>query len=61
MPTIGPVDAGYGRVSQFTFDEVKGGNIPKEFIPSVQKGFLAAMKNGVFAGYPVDTFQGYSS
>jgi len=35
-------------------DEVKGGNIPKEFIPSIQKGFTAAMRNGVLAGYPVD-------
>jgi elongation factor G len=35
-------------------DEVKGGNIPKEFIPSVQKGFQKAMKNGVLAGYPMD-------
>ena len=35
-------------------DEVKGGNIPKEFIQSVQKGFEKAMKNGVLAGYPLD-------
>ena len=35
-------------------DEVKGGNVPKEYIPSVQKGFQTAMKNGVLAGYPVD-------
>ena len=35
-------------------DEVKGGNIPKEFIPSVQKGFEKAMKNGVLAGYGLD-------
>ncbi len=35
-------------------DEGKGGNIPKEFIPSIQKGFAAAMKNGVLAGYPVE-------
>ncbi len=35
-------------------DEVKGGNIPKEFIPSIQKGFQTAMKNGVLAGYPLD-------
>jgi len=31
-------------------DEVKGGNIPKEFIPAVQKGFTNAMKSGVLAG-----------
>jgi len=38
-------------------DEVKGGNIPKEFIPSVQKGFQTAMKNGVLAGYPLDSLK----
>ncbi|MBP5315959.1 MAG: elongation factor G, partial [Muribaculaceae bacterium] len=35
-------------------DEVKGGNIPREFIPSIQKGFATAMKNGVLAGFPVE-------
>ncbi len=34
-------------------NEVKGGNIPKEFIPSVQKGFKDAMKNGVLGGFPM--------
>ena len=38
-------------------DEVKGGNIPREFIPSVQKGFLQAMKNGVLAGYPLNNLK----
>ena len=38
-------------------NEVKGGNIPKEFIPSVQKGFTTAMKNGVLAGYPLDSLK----
>ncbi len=50
---VGPVDAGFEGTLQFV-DEVKGGNIPKEFIPSIQKGFNAAMRNGVLAGYPVD-------
>ncbi len=36
---------------------IKGGNVPKEFIPSVQKGFEVAMKNGVLAGYPLDSLQ----
>jgi elongation factor G len=36
---------------------VKGGNIPKEFIPAVQKGFTSAMKNGVLAGFPLDTLK----
>ncbi|MBR1631024.1 MAG: elongation factor G [Paludibacteraceae bacterium] len=35
-------------------DQVKGGDVPKEYIPSVQKGFEAAMKNGVLAGFPLD-------
>ncbi|MCS6980760.1 MAG: elongation factor G [Flavobacteriales bacterium] len=34
-------------------DVVKGGNVPKEFIPSVEKGFREAMNSGVLAGYPV--------
>ncbi|WP_029903241.1 elongation factor G [Prevotella sp. 10(H)] len=50
---VGPTDAGFEGDLQF-IDEVKGGNVPKEFIPSVQKGFLAAMKNGVLAGYALD-------
>ena len=50
---VEPVDEGFEGQLQF-IDEVKGGNIPKEFIPSVQKGFLTAMKNGVLAGYNVD-------
>ena len=49
---VEPVDEGFEGNLQFV-DEVKGGNIPKEFIPSVQKGFTTAMKNGVLAGYPV--------
>ena len=50
---VGPADEGFEGNLQFV-DEVKGGNIPKEFIPSIQKGFLAAMRNGVLAGFPVD-------
>ncbi len=38
-------------------DMVKGGNIPREFIPSVQKGFQAAMANGVLAGFPVTSLK----
>ena len=36
---------------------IKGGNIPREFIPSVEKGFKESMKNGVLAGYPVDSYK----
>ena len=38
-------------------NEVKGGNIPKEFIPSVEKGFKEAMNNGVLAGYAVESLK----
>ncbi len=36
-------------------NEIKGGRIPKEFIPSIEKGFTEAMKNGALAGYPLDS------
>jgi len=38
-------------------NSVKGGNVPREFVPSVEKGFKDAMKNGVLAGYPIDTLK----
>ena len=36
-------------------NNIKGGNIPKEYIPSVEKGFKESMKNGVLAGFPIDS------
>jgi elongation factor G len=53
---VGPADAGFEGSLQFV-DEVKGGNIPKEYIPAIQKGFTIAMKNGVLAGFPLDTLK----
>jgi elongation factor G len=50
---VGPKDKEFEGDLQF-IDEVKGGNIPKEYIPSIEKGFKNAMKNGVLAGYPLD-------
>jgi len=50
---IEPADPDFEGDLQFV-DEVKGGNIPKEYIPSIQKGFHRAMKNGVLAGYTLD-------
>ena len=50
---VEPADENFEGTLQF-IDEVKGGNVPKEFIPSVQKGFEKAMKNGILAGYPLD-------
>lgn len=38
-------------------NEIKGGNVPKEFIPSVEKGFKESMANGVLAGYPIDSLK----
>ena len=52
---IGPADEGVNGL-QFV-DEVKGGNVPKEFIPSVEKGFKSAMSNGVLAGYEVPSLK----
>ncbi len=53
MCRVEPVDADFEGSLQFV-DEVKGGNIPKEYIPAIQKGFQSAMRNGVLAGYPVE-------
>ena len=50
---VEPADNDFEGSLQF-IDMVKGGNIPKEYIPSIQKGFQSAMKNGVLAGFPVD-------
>ena len=55
--SVGPVDEDFKQGGLQFIDEVKGGNVPKEFIPSVQKGFLTAMKNGVLAGYPLDSLK----
>ena len=52
---IGPADE--GKVGLTFVDEVKGGNVPKEFIPAVQKGFESAMANGALAGYTVDSMK----
>ncbi len=52
---IGPAEE--GKVGLTFVDEVKGGNIPKEFIPAVQKGFESAMANGALAGYTIDSMK----
>jgi elongation factor G len=38
-------------------NEIKGGNVPKEYIPSIEKGFREAMKNGPLAGYEMDSMK----
>ena len=50
---IGPKDEDYTEDDLQFVSEVKGGNIPKEYIPSVEKGFKDCMKNGVLGGYPL--------
>ena len=54
---VGPVDDDFKEGGLQFISEVTGGNIPKEFIPSVQKGFQTAMRNGVLAGYPMDSLK----
>ena len=51
--TIGPKDEDYTEGDLQFINEVKGGNVPKEFIPSVQKGFQDCLKNGVLGGFPM--------
>ena len=54
---MGPADEDFvGPGLQF-IDEIKGGRIPKEFIPSVEKGFKTAMQNGPLAGFEMDTMK----
>ncbi len=54
---LSPVDADFEGTGLQFVNQVKGGNIPKEFIPSVEKGFKMAMVNGVLAGFPLDTMK----
>ena len=51
--TVGPKDPDYKDGDLQFVNEVTGGHIPKEFIPSVQKGFQDSMKNGVLGGFPM--------
>ena len=54
---VGPVDEDYKEGGLQFENKVTGGNIPKEFIPSVQKGFESAMKNGILGGFPMDSMK----
>jgi elongation factor G len=54
--TVGPVDQDFdtSKTNGLQFvNEITGGNIPREFIPAVEKGFKASLNNGVLAGYPL--------
>jgi elongation factor G len=59
--TVGPVDENFVPDAkngglQFV-NEITGGNIPREFIPAIEKGFKSSMSNGVLAGYPIQTMK----
>ncbi len=54
---VGPVDEDFTQGGLQFENKVTGGNIPKEFIPSVQKGFDNAMKNGILGGFPMDSLK----
>ena len=50
--SVEPLSPGKGREVE---NKIKGGSIPKEFIPSIEKGFASAMSNGPLAGFPLDS------
>ena len=54
---VGPRDEDYKESALQFINSVSGGNIPKEYIPSVQKGFENAMKSGVLGGFPLDSLK----
>lgn len=54
---VGPVDEDFKEGGLQFINKVTGGNIPKEFIPSVQKGFENAMKSGVLGGFPMNSLK----
>ena len=54
---VGPIDEDYKEGGLQFENKVTGGNIPKEFIPSVQKGFENAMKSGILGGFPMDSLK----
>ena len=54
---LSPVDEDFKEEGLQFINEIKGGNIPKEFIPSVEKGFSMAMNNGPLAGFPLNSMK----
>jgi len=54
---MGPADDDFEGIGLQFVNSIKGGNIPKEFIPAVEKGFTMAMKNGPLAGYEMDAMK----
>lgn len=54
---VGPVDESWTQGGLQFINEVKGGNIPPEYIPAIEKGFRSAMNNGVLGGFPIDSLK----
>ncbi|MGO3154462.1 MAG: elongation factor G [Mesonia sp.] len=54
---MGPVDEDFEGAGLQFVDQIKGGRVPKEFIPSIEKGFTQAMKNGPLAGFQMDSLK----
>ena len=54
---VGPIDDDFEGTGLQFINSVTGGNIPKEFIPAVEKGFTNAMKNGILGGFPMDSLK----
>ena len=54
---MGPADADFKGPGLQFINEIKGGNIPREFVPAIEKGFKMAMKNGPLAGYEMDSMK----
>ncbi|MFT4575405.1 MAG: elongation factor G [Polaribacter sp.] len=54
---MGPADEDFKESGLQFIDQIKGGRIPKEFIPSIEKGFREAMKNGPLAGFEMETMK----
>ncbi|SDS55872.1 elongation factor G [Gramella sp. MAR_2010_147] len=54
---MGPIDEDFEGTGLQFIDSIKGGRIPKEFVPSVEKGFKEAMKNGPLAGFTMDSLK----
>ena len=55
--SVGPADPDFKEGGLQFVNDVKGGNIPKEFIPSIEKGFQNALHTGVLAGFPMDSLK----
>jgi len=51
---LGPADDDAQQKGLYFENQIHGGNVPKDFMPAIQKGFETSMQNGILAGYPID-------